>query len=69
VDLALFAKKWNMSFGNKGLRFPSEKTMTCYNCDEATHFTDKCPYEKREDKTKYERGAKPRLKPIPFKEI
>jgi hypothetical protein len=43
--------------------------MTCYNCDEATHFTDKCPYEKREDKTKYERGAKPRLKPIPFKEI
>src|SRR3954465_15321024 len=44
----------------------SEKKMTCYNCDEATHFADKCTYEKRLDKPKYEEGVKPRLKPNPI---
>jgi len=66
ADLSFFAKKWNKSFPGKPLGFPSEKKRTCYNCDEASHFADKCPYEKRQDKPKYERGAKPRLKPNPI---
>jgi hypothetical protein len=68
VDIAFFAKKWKNSFGKKGLSFHSEKKRTCYNCDEANHFADKCPYEKREDKPKYERGVKPRFKRNPVNE-
>ena len=68
VDLAFFAKKWNKNFGKKGSSFSSDKRRTCYNCDEAGHFSDKCPYEKRLDKPKYEKGEKPRLRPNPVNE-
>jgi hypothetical protein len=64
--LPFFAKKWNQSFGKKCLSYSSESKRTCYNCDEQTHFADKYPYEKREDKPKNERGANPRLKPNPI---
>ena len=64
TDLSFFAKKWNRNF-KKGF---GDKKRTCYNCDEAGHFSDKCPYEKRLDKPKYEKGEKPRLRPNPINE-
>jgi len=69
TDLAFFAKKWKgSSFGKMGKAFSKEKKRACYNCDEADHFADKCPYEKRVDKPKFVKGDKPRLKPNPINE-
>ena len=31
------------------------KKRTCYNCNEENHFASECPYEKREDKPKFEK--------------
>ncbi|KAK1699103.1 hypothetical protein QYE76_015800 [Lolium multiflorum] len=41
-----------------------KKKRACYNCDEESHFTNECPYE-RVDKPKFIKGVKPRLKPNP----
>jgi hypothetical protein len=59
VDLAFFAKKYGKFSMKRGGSFSKEKRRTCYNCNEPGHFFDKCPYEKREDKPKYEKGARP----------
>ena len=50
----------------KGGSFSKEKKRTCYNCDESGHFSNMCPYEKRLDKPKYDKGARPKLKPNPL---
>jgi len=68
VDLAFFAKKYGKFSMKKGGGFSKEKRRVCYNCNEPGHFSDKCPYEKREDKPKYEKGFKPKLKPNPINE-
>ena len=64
TDLSFFAKKWNRNF-KKGF---GDKKRICYNCDEVGHFSYKCPYEKRLDKPKYEKGQRPILKPNPVNE-
>jgi hypothetical protein len=66
TDLAFFAKKYGKHSMKRGSFVPKEKRRSCYNCDEPGHFTDTCPYEKRQDKPKYIKGAKPRLKPNPI---
>ena len=55
VDLAFFTKKWGRSFGRKVGNFSKDVRRNCYNCDQPGHFSDKCPYEKREDKPKYDK--------------
>ena len=54
-DLALFVKKYHGSVLKKGTRFFKGKKRTCYNCNEENHFASDCPYEKREDKPKFEK--------------
>ena len=57
--------------GSRGQTFKKgfgDKKRICYNCDEVGHFSDKCPYEKRLDKPKYEKGQRPILKPNPVNE-
>ena len=64
-QLALFSK--NMKFRRR--RSPTgttERKRVCYNCEQASHFSNMCPFEKREDKPKYEEGEKPKLKPNPI---
>ncbi|KAK1604466.1 hypothetical protein QYE76_028139 [Lolium multiflorum] len=65
TDFAFFAKKYKnklpMSFNEKKIR-------TCYNYDEDSHVANECPHEKRVDKPKFVKGAKPRLKPNPINE-
>ena len=62
VDLAFFAKKYGKFTVKKG-GFTKEKKRFCYNCDESGHFADKCPYEKKEDKPKYTKETRTKLKP------
>ena len=52
----------------RGGNFSKEKKRTCYNCNESGHFSDKCPYEKRLDRPRFEKGARPKLKPNPLNE-
>jgi hypothetical protein len=66
TDLAFFAKKYRKHSMKRGSFVPKEKRRSCYNCDEPGHFADSCPYEKRQDKLKYIKGAKPKLKPNPI---
>ena len=65
VDLAFFTKKWGRSFGRKVGNSSKDVRRNCYNCDQPRHFSDKCPYEKREDKPKYDKEAKKKLLPNP----
>ena len=65
TDLSFFAKKYGKFTVKKG-GFSKERKRTCYNCNEAVHFADKCPYEKREDKPKYNKDTRPKLKPNPI---
>ena len=44
-DIALFVKKF--SAGKFKGRFKKKKVRKCYNCEEANHFSNDCPYEKR----------------------
>ncbi|KAK1619549.1 hypothetical protein QYE76_025066 [Lolium multiflorum] len=64
TDVAFFVKKYVKTFPISS----KEKKRTCYNCDEDSHFTNECPYEKRVDKPKFVKGVKPRLKPNPINE-
>jgi hypothetical protein len=66
IDLAFFAKKYGKHSMKRGSFVPKEKRRSCYNCDEPEHFADTCPYEKRQDKPKYIKGANPKLKPNPI---
>jgi hypothetical protein len=66
MDLAFFAKKYGKHSMKKGSFVPKEKRRSCYNCDEPGHFSDTCPYEKRQDKLKYAKGFQPKLKPNPI---
>src|SRR4051812_21934330 len=66
-QIALFTKNMK-SQRRRSSMVSSENKRTFYNCDELSHFADKCPYEKRLDKPKYEEGAKPRFKPKPINE-
>ena len=50
-DIALFVK--NFSAGKFKGRFPKKKVRKCYNCEETNHFSNDCPYEKREDKPRF----------------
>jgi hypothetical protein len=56
-DLILFAKKYGLGSIRRG-RFSSNKSRVkvdsrlCYNCNEAGHLAELCPYEKREDRLK-----------------
>ena len=45
-DMALFVKKF--SAGKFMGRFQKKKERKCYNCEETNHFSNECPYEKRE---------------------
>jgi hypothetical protein len=67
TDLAFFAKKYGKHSMKRGSFVPKEKRRSCYNCDELGHFADTCPYEKRQNKLKYVKGVKPKLKPNPIK--
>ena len=50
-DIALFVKKF--SAGKfKGI-FQNKKVRSGYNCEERNHFSNECPYEKREDKPRF----------------
>jgi hypothetical protein len=66
TDLAFFAKKYGKHSMKKGNFVHKEKRKSCYNCDEPEHFSDTCPYEKRQDKLKYAKGVRPKLKPNPI---
>jgi hypothetical protein len=50
----------------KGSFASKEKRRSCYNCDESGHFSDTCPYEKRQDKPKYAKAVRTKLKPNPM---
>ena len=50
-DMALFVKKF--SAGKFKGRFPKKKVRSCYNCEETNHFSNDCPYEKREDRPRF----------------
>ncbi|KAK1693444.1 hypothetical protein QYE76_010141 [Lolium multiflorum] len=50
TDFTFFAKKYKAKFPM--LLNEKKKKRTCYNCDEDSHFTNECPYEKRVDKPK-----------------
>ena len=50
-DMALFVKKF--SVGKFKGRFQKKKVRKCYNCEETNHFSNECPYEKREDKPRF----------------
>lgn len=39
----------------KGNMFSKGKSRLCYNCDEANHFTNKCPYEKRQYRERHDK--------------
>ncbi|KAK1693423.1 hypothetical protein QYE76_010120 [Lolium multiflorum] len=65
TDFAFFAKKYKAKFPML-LNEKKKKKRTCYNCDEDSHFTNECPYEKRVDKSKFVKGVKPRLKRNPM---
>jgi len=52
-DMALFVKKF--SAGKFKGRFQKKKVRKCYNCEETNHFSNECPYEKREDKPRFPR--------------
>jgi hypothetical protein len=66
IDLAFFAKKYGKHSMKRGSFVPKEKRRSYYNCDEPGHFTGTCPYEKIQDKPKYVKGVKPKLKPNPI---
>jgi hypothetical protein len=63
IDLAFFAKKYGKHSMKRGSFAPKEKRRSCYNFDEPGHFANTCPYEKIQDKPKYVKGVKPKLKP------
>jgi hypothetical protein len=65
VDLAFLAKKYGKLTMKRG-SFTKERKRNCYNCEEPGHFSDKCPYEKSEDKTNYTNGSRLKLKPNPI---
>jgi hypothetical protein len=66
TDLAFFPKMYGKHSMKRESFVPKEKRRSCYNCDEPGHFADTCPYEKRQDKPKYVKGVKPKLKPNPI---
>jgi hypothetical protein len=65
TDLAFFSKKYGKHSMKKGSFASKENRRSCYNCDEPRHLSDTCPYEKRQDKPKYAKGVRPKLKPNP----
>jgi hypothetical protein len=66
TNLTFFAKKYGKHSMKRGSFIPKEKKRSCYNCNEPGHIADTCPYEKRQDKPKYAKGVKPKLKPNPI---
>lgn len=56
-DIALFVKKF--SAGKFKGRFQKKKVRKCYNCGETNHFSNDCPYEKREDKPRFPKKKLP----------
>ena len=63
-DMALFVKKF--SAGKFKGRFQKKKVRKCYNCEETNHFSNECPYEKREDKPRFPKTFPKKKLPNPL---
>jgi hypothetical protein len=63
-DIALFVKKF--SAGKFKGRFQKKKVRKCYNCEETNHFSNDCPYEKREDKPRFPKTFPKKKLPNPL---
>jgi hypothetical protein len=67
VIFHILAKSYGI--GSTRKRYTTNKYRTkngkilCYNCNDAGHLAEKCPFEKREDKPRFEKGATPKLRP------
>ena len=62
--MALFVKKF--SAGKFKGRFQKKKVRKCYNCEETNHFSNECPYEKREDKPRFPKTFPKKKLPNPL---
>ena len=62
--IALFVKKF--SAGKFKGRFQKKKVRKCYKCEETNHFSNDCPYEKREDKPRFPKTFAKKKLPNPL---